>query len=98
MVRFRRHIISRGDTLQSISQYLLGDYRFWEEIARFNNLKHPYIVETVEEKMRNPEHLVRIGDTILIKTSNEDQSDLMQELRTAPRYNEEEIYSLAEGK
>lgn len=98
MVKFRKHIIAYGDTMQSISHSHLGDYSRWEEIAAFNNLKYPYIVMTPEEKAKNPEHLVTIGDTLLIRVSEDDQASLISNLRRANNYDQEEIYALALGK
>ncbi len=98
MAKFRQHIVSDGDTIQSIAQKQLGDMTRWVDIARFNNLRHPYIVGTIEEKMMNPEHLVTIGDTVLIKISADNQEDLITSLRHATEYDQEEMYALALGK
>jgi len=76
----------------------MGDMNKWVELARFNDLRHPYIVETTEEKMKNPNHLVTIGDTILIRVSQDNQANLIGNLRRAPEYNQEQIYALALGK
>lgn len=98
MAKFREHIISHGDTLQSISQRYLGDMSRWVELVNFNNLKYPYIVDTLEEKMMNPEHLVTVGDTILIQDYNDSQAELIASLRRATEYDRDEIYGLALGK
>lgn len=98
MVRFKKHVISYGDTIQSIAQQELGDMSRWVELAQFNNLRHPYIVDTVEEKMQNPDHLVTIGDTLLIRIDNDDTSTLISNLSNINTYDQEEIYALALGK
>lgn len=98
MAKFRNHIVAEGDTIQSIAHTQLGDYSRWEEIVEFNNLKYPYIVATPEEKAKNPEHLVTIGDTLLIRVSEDDQANLISNLRRANEYDQEEIYALALGK
>lgn len=98
MVKFRRYIISQGDTIQSIAQYALGDMNRWVELAEFNNLRHPYIVDTVEEKLKNPDHLVTIGDTLLLRLSHDEQAQLITDVSHATRYDQEEIYALALGK
>ena len=98
MVRFKKHIVAYGDTIQSIAQMHLGGMNYWVELAEFNNLKYPYVVDTIEEKMTNPDHLVTIGDTLLIQATNDQKSNLITDLKRTPEYNQEEIYALALGK
>lgn len=98
MAKFRQHIVAYGDTIQSIAQKHLGDMSRWVEIARFNNLKHPYIVDTVREKMENKEHLVTVGDILVIKMTESTQDELISELKHATEYDQEEMYALALGK
>lgn len=95
---FRNHIVAEGDTIQSVAHQVLGDMTRWVELAEFNNLRHPYIVDTVEEKLKNPEHLVTIGDILLVKVSKGEQAQLIAELRDTTTYDQEEIYALALGK
>lgn len=66
MARYRKHVISKGDTIQGISDRYTGNINLWRKIVEHNNLRHPYIVETTEEKLKNLESLVTIGDTIII--------------------------------
>lgn len=98
MAKFKKHIISYGDTLQSIAQNYLGDMSRWTELVNFNSLKYPYIVDTLEEKMRNPEHLVTVGDTILIHDYNDEKATMIASLRRASEFDQNEIYALALGK
>jgi len=98
MVQFKKHVISYGDTIQSIAQDELGDMTQWVALAQFNNLRHPYIVDTVEEKLKNPDHLMTIGDTLLIKVDNDATGDLIMNLSNATTYDQEEIMALALGK
>jgi phage baseplate assembly protein W len=98
MSRFVQHIVKDGDTLQGIAQQRLGDMTQWVALAEFNGLRYPYIVDTVEEKMENPDHLATIGDTILIKVANDTESNLIQELKRSTEYDQEELYALALGK
>lgn len=93
---YKEHIIQYGETLQSITQRYLGSMENWKSIADFNNLKYPYIVETVEEKNSNPEKWVTIGDTILIELPVEANNfdAIEQSLNDADK---ERIYSLALG-
>lgn len=66
MARYKKHSIAYGETLQSIAQLHMGDVNRWTDIAEYNGLSYPYIVDTVEEKKSNLEQLVTIGDTIII--------------------------------
>jgi phage baseplate assembly protein W len=98
MVQFKQHIVRYGETIQSIAQDELGDMTQWIALAQFNSLRHPYIVDTVAEKLNNPDHLVTIGDTLLIKLDNSATSNLISNLSTATSYDQEEIMALALGK
>lgn len=66
MARYRKHYISYGDTIQSIAHVTTGSVAGWRDIVRHNNLKYPYIVDSVEEKLESPEHLVTYGDHLII--------------------------------
>lgn len=66
MANYRKHTIRYGDTVQSISQRHFGTVEEWRRIVRYNNLVYPYIVGSSEEKKKNPESLVTVGDTITI--------------------------------
>lgn len=98
MVKFKKHVVTYGDTMQSIAQEHLGNMQRWTELVEFNDLRYPYIVDSVEEKMENPNHLKTIGDTLLLKVREDAQSDLISQLRRVNEYDQEEIYALALGK
>lgn len=98
MVKFKQRIVAYGDTVQSIAQQELGDMSRWIELVKFNDLRHPYIVDTVDEKMQNPDHLLTIGDTLLVQVSNDTQSDLISSLKRTTQFDQEEIMALALGK
>lgn len=66
MARYKKYTISPQDTLQTIAQHEMGSISGWEDIAEYNNLEYPYIVDTLEEKLTNSEHLVTTGDIIII--------------------------------
>jgi phage baseplate assembly protein W len=97
LITYKQYTISQGDTLQAIAQDELGDMRLWYMLAQLNNLKHPYIVDTVEEKMKSPMNLATIGDSILINTTDS-ATDVATALATMPQYAREEIMNLALGK
>lgn len=66
MARYRKHIISRGDTMQSIAQKYAGRTDYWKKIVEYNDLKYPYLVDTTKERQDRPENVLTIGDTIII--------------------------------
>lgn len=98
MVQFLRKIIASGDTLQSIAQHHLGDVSRWRELATLNNLRYPYIVETNQEKLKNPNHLLTIGDTILYRVEEGNRAQIATALKNGAVYDKEEIYAMALGK
>lgn len=66
MARYKKHIIQQGDTVQNIAQIETGSVHEWQTIVNYNKLSYPYIVSSVQEKMKNPERLVTYGDMIII--------------------------------
>ena len=65
-MRFKKHVVQYEETMQAIAQRYYGDVSYWIDLVEHNNLKYPYIVETNEEKMQDPERLASTGDTIII--------------------------------
>ena len=65
-MRFKKHVVQHEETMQAIAQRYYGDVSYWIDLVEHNNLKYPYIVETDEEKMQDPERLASTGDTIII--------------------------------
>lgn len=70
-MRYKKHIVQKGDTIQYIAQLYYNDTSVWVELIDFNDLKYPYIVDTPEQKKENLEHLVTYGDTIIIPQESE---------------------------
>ena len=66
MARYKKHVITVDDTLQTIAEQELGDATQWYTLAQANNLQYPYIVNSSQDKLANVGHLVSIGDTITI--------------------------------
>lgn len=66
MPRYKKHIVRYGETMQSIASLEVGDVSYWTEIAKYNKLHFPYIVDSDEKKVKDVEHLVTIGDIIII--------------------------------
>lgn len=61
MARYKKHTIVYGETMQSIAQMETGSVNDWIKIAEYNSLVYPYIVDTMQEKMANIEHLATPG-------------------------------------
>lgn len=66
MAQYRKHVISYGETIQAIAQKYYGDTAFWVDVVSYNDLRYPYITKTIEEKNKNIDHLVSVGDTLII--------------------------------
>lgn len=95
MVRYRKHEVRYGETMQSIAQMETGDVNDWIKIAEYNNLKYPYIVYSREEKMANLEHLVTLGDELIIP---QEQSILDNDVYKMSKRDQAFILSLALGR
>ncbi|UXR08321.1 hypothetical protein [Staphylococcus phage vB_ScaM-V1SC04] len=65
-MRFKKHVVQYEETMQAIAQRYYGDVSYWIDLVEHNNLKYPYLVETDEEKMQDPERLASTGDTLII--------------------------------
>lgn len=66
MARYKKYTVGYGDTIQGIAQGQAGTVDFWHDIVKYNKLEYPYIVDTPELKVQNPEGWVTIGDTLII--------------------------------
>lgn len=94
-MRLKRHEVRYGETMQSISQQHYGATDNWIDLIEFNDLEYPYIVETMEEKKENLEHLVTYGDTLIIPID----SDLTDyNLYKINKKDQEEMIELSFGK
>lgn len=94
MARYRTHTVRYGETMQSIASIELGDVSQWITIAKYNQLEYPYIVDTNEDKLKNVEHLVTIGDKIVIPV---DSTLTQDDLDHMSQNDKEEISKLALG-
>lgn len=65
LMRYKNYTIKQGDTLQLIAQNHMSSMSQWTELAQYNRLKHPYIVEDPNEKLHN-DNVVTPGDNIVI--------------------------------
>lgn len=65
-MRYRKYKIQYSDTVQGIAQRFYGDVSSWVELVEYNDLEYPYIVDSVDDKLQNIEHLLTIGDELII--------------------------------
>lgn len=66
MARYSKYTIVQGDTPQSVAHKATGTIHNWFKIVSYNGLAYPYIVQSVEEKMKNPDKLATIGDILVV--------------------------------
>lgn len=66
MSAYKHYVIQEGDTIQTIAFKLYQDMEQWHTLVNLNHLEYPYIVDTPQEKMGNPEHLLTRGDRMLL--------------------------------
>lgn len=69
---YKHYVIAQGETLQSIAQKLYGDMNRWRDLVDLNDLEYPYIVDTPQEKLNNPDHLLTRGDQLLLPNGEQD--------------------------
>ena len=95
MARYRKHIIRYGETMQSIASLEMGDVSEWTTIAQYNQLVYPFIVDTDEEKIADVDHLVTIGDELVIPVEVELSQD---DLNAMTVQDKDEISRIALGE
>lgn len=95
MARYRKYSIGHGDTIQGIAQSQAGSVDFWHKIVKYNKLEYPYIVDSPDIKVKNPEGWVTIGDSIVIPI----EVDLLDtDANTLNKRDQELVLSLALGR
>lgn len=94
-MRFKKHIVNYGETMQSISQKHFNTPSYWIDLIEHNDLKYPYIVEDEKEKLKNPENLVTYGDTIIIPSEEDLSNVTLQEIN---KKDQETLVELALGR
>lgn len=78
-----------------ISFQCLGSSDDWYSLASLNDLKYPYIVDTNEEKMDNPLHLVSPGDSIKLPTTTDSLDNIKDDTLTS--YEKDSVYDTTLG-
>lgn len=76
MSLYRKYLIKQGDTIQNVAFIMLNDIDRWTDIVTLNDLEYPYIVQTNEDRINNPEHLRTVGDTLLIPNDSANIIDI----------------------
>ena len=92
---YRKYSIKQGDTLQSVSQGILGDATQWYDIAVYNNLSYPYINRLDEPKYKI-DGVAQIGDVITIPDSSTGSASINVNLLNTNQ--KEEISELVLGR
>lgn len=95
MARYKKHVVRYGETIQSIAALEMGDVSYWFDIVKSNNLVYPYIVETDKEKITNVEHLVTIGDWLVIPVEVTLDTSMLDKM---PVQDKETVTKLALGQ
>lgn len=72
MTLYKHYVIKKGDTIQGIAYKLYRDMSQWRTLVELNNLKYPYIVDSPEKVLDNPEHLKCWGDRLLLPNNTND--------------------------
>ena len=94
MARYKKCLVNYGDTIQAIAQRETHDVTRWQEIVKYNGLQYPYIVDTILEKLENPDHLVTHGDILIIPV----ETSLMdQDPNKLDKQDMEMVYNLVLG-
>lgn len=65
MSRVKRLTVAQGDSLRTVAMRELGDPARWVEIARLNDLRLPFLVESYRAADRLP-HTLIWGDDLLV--------------------------------
>lgn len=72
MTVYKHYVIKKGDTLQGIAYKLYQDMSQWRTLVELNSLKYPYIVDSPEKTLKDPEHLKCWGDRLLLPNNTND--------------------------
>lgn len=72
MTIYKHYTIKQNDTIQGIAFKLYRDMSQWRTLVELNNLKYPYIVDSPEKVLKDPEHLKCWGDRLLLPNNTND--------------------------
>lgn len=85
MPRYKKHVVRYGETVQSVASLEMGDVSGWKDIVAYNKLHYPYIVDTDDAKLLDVDHLVTLGDTLIIPIEVELDNSLVDEMSTSDK-------------
>lgn len=74
----RKVVVRSSDTIYSIAQRELGNWRYWRVIVRLNQLTYPYIWYRKMEGVKTP------GDTLHVPVFGEIASPIIMQFQTKP--------------
>ena len=94
IARYLKYVIKQNDTIQGIAEKATGDYSNYEKIIKYNDLRYPFIVDTPQEKLADVEHLVTIGDEIILPFPLD---NISYSTDSMPRKDESHIVDMALG-
>lgn len=94
IARYLKYVIKQNDTIQGIAEKATGDYSNYEQIIEYNDLRYPFIVDTPQEKLADVEHLVTIGDKIILPFPLD---NISYSTDSMPRKDESRIVDMALG-
>lgn len=67
MSSYKHYVIQDTDkSIESIAFKIYKDMEKWRTLVNLNNLEYPYLVDSPQQKLNNPEHLVTYGDLLLL--------------------------------
>lgn len=67
MSSYKHYVIQDTDkSIESIAFKIYKDMEKWRTLVNLNNLEYPYLVDSPQQKLNNPEHLVTHGDLLLL--------------------------------
>lgn len=69
---YKHYVIKQNDTIQGIAFKLYQDIDKWYDLVKLNDLRYPYIVDSPEKVLDNPEHLKCWGDRLLLPNNIND--------------------------
>ena len=69
---YKHYVIKQGDTMPGIAYKLYQDMNKWHDLVKLNDLKYPYLVDSPEKVLDNPEHLKCWGDHLLLPNNTND--------------------------
>lgn len=97
---YKHYTIKDKETIRQIAFKLYRDQSRWQMLVNLNDLHYPYIVNTPDEKLQDPNHLLCRGDDLLLPNNEEDarlaDDGLLKESNT--KYYQPDYYDTVLGQ